>query len=530
MDSSIEKITKERTIYGRLNLGVTESGEYINHILKGEVMNSKSIILRAMALPVVVVLCEQALAFSGSGSGTEADPYVITTVEQLQEMENDLDAYYELGNNIDASATKTLNGGQGFLPVGTASNPFTGDFDGQGHMITSLYINRPSTNEVGLFGCIRDGAVVCNVGLSEVDITARINSGSLVGYSGGSTVCNSWSSGSVRGSHNYQMRLGGLIGASCGADTYVYQCFSRAKVTATGGAHQVGGLAGYNGHGSIMSDCYATGDVSAYWKVGGLVGDNPYPEGGYITRCYSVGRVTGIGGGLVGFNYQGGRTYDSYWDINTSGKTTSKGGIGKTTAEMMKQATFVNWNFVEVWDIVENETYPFLRPFLKPIPVGVDIKPGSCPNPLNVKSRGVLPVAILGTEDFDVNSIDIASIRLAGAAPIRSSFEDVATPVSDASECACSTEGPDGFTDLTLKFETQMIVGALGEVSHGDELVLELTGVLSDETPIEGRDCVIIRGRHKPLNRADFNGDGTVDMADFAAFSENWLQSSIVEY
>jgi len=160
----------------------------------------------------------------------------------------------------------------------------------------------------------------------------------------------------------------------------------------------------------------------------------------------------------------------------------------------------------------------------------IDIKPGSCPNPLNVKSRGLLPVAVLGSEDFDVTTVDIASIRLAGVAPIRSSYEDVATPVSDSNECECSTEGPDGFLDLTLKFETQGIVEALGEVGHGDELILRLTGVLSDETPIEGSDCVIIRGKHKPINKADFNGDGTVDMADFAAFAENWLQSSIVEY
>lgn len=175
----------------------------------------------------------------------------------------------------------------------------------------------------------------------------------------------------------------------------------------------------------------------------------------------------------------------------------------------------------EIWDIYMS--YPTE-------PRDIDIKPGSCPNPLNVKSRGLLPVAILGSEDFDVSSIDAASIRLAGVAPIRSSFEDVGTPLVDANECECSTEGPDGFLDLTLKFETKRIVEALGEVSHGDELMLKLTGVLSDGTHIEGSDCVIIRGKHKPLSKADFNGDGIVDMADFAAFSENWLQSSIVEY
>jgi hypothetical protein len=204
-------------------------------------MRHKSNLVSAMAILVVLGLCGSVWAFSGAGSGTEADPYIITTVQQLQEMQNDLDACYVLGNDIDASATSSWNGGEGFLPLGTTLNPFTGTFDGQGHTISSLFINRPSTDEVGLFGCIGDGAVVCNVGLAEVDITARINSGSLVGYSSGSTVCNSWSSGSVRGSHDYQMRLGGLIGLSSGADSYVYQCFSSVNVTATGGAHQVGG-------------------------------------------------------------------------------------------------------------------------------------------------------------------------------------------------------------------------------------------------------------------------------------------------
>jgi hypothetical protein len=186
---------------------------------------------------------------------------------------------------------------------------------------------------------------------------------------------------------------------------------------------------------------------------------------------------------------------------------------------------------VRIYDraLSEQEIWDIYMSYL-PEPRAIDIKPGSCPNPLNVKSRGLLPVSVLGTEDFDVSSIDLASIRLSGIAAIRSSFEDVGTPLVDANECECSTEGPDGFLDLTLKFETQKIVDAIGEVDHGDELVLELTGVSLDETPMEGSDCVIIRGRHKPINKADFNGNGIVDMADFAAFAENWLQSSIAEY
>ncbi|MHC4154027.1 MAG: hypothetical protein ACYST6_03740 [Planctomycetota bacterium] len=167
------------------------------------------------------------------------------------------------------------------------------------------------------------------------------------------------------------------------------------------------------------------------------------------------------------------------------------------------------------------------------LPVDVDIKPTSCPNPLNLKSRGVLPVAVLGTESFDVTEIDPASIRLAGVAPLRSSLEDVATPVADGGECDCSDAGSDGLTDLTLKFSTQEIVDALvfvlGQKEYGlkntvpDILVLTLTGELQDGTPIEGSDCVVLVGKIPEgffARKADINEDGAVELADLALFKK----------
>ena len=127
------------------------------------------------------------------------------------------------------------------------------------------------------------------------------------------------------------------------------------------------------------------------------------------------------------------------------------------------------------------------------VEVAVDIKPQSCPNPFNVNSNGVLPVAIPGSETVDVNDIDVDSIQLAGVSPIRSNYEDVATPLVDPIECECSTEGPDGYIDLTLKFEIQAIADALGEAYDGEEFILYLTGYLYDGTPIEGSDCIIVR-------------------------------------
>ena len=128
---------------------------------------------------------------------------------------------------------------------------------------------------------------------------------------------------------------------------------------------------------------------------------------------------------------------------------------------------------------------------LQASPVAIDIKPGSCPNPLNVNSKGVLPVAILGTGGFDVTQVDGALLE--GVAPIKFDYEDVSTLVrADTEECECTTEGPDGYLDLTLKFDTQEIVTAIGDVEDGQVLHLTLEVILADETILETSDCVVI--------------------------------------
>lgn len=139
-----------------------------------------------------------------------------------------------------------------------------------------------------------------------------------------------------------------------------------------------------------------------------------------------------------------------------------------------------------------------------PIPVFVDIKPGGCPTPVNVGSQGVLPVAVLGTATFDVQRIDPASITLAGVAPLRWTLEDVATPYPlDLQECEihdCHALGGDGFIDLTLKFDTQAVAQAIGEVFDRDCLHLELRGKLKESyggTSIRGYDVVSILKKGK---------------------------------
>ena len=135
------------------------------------------------------------------------------------------------------------------------------------------------------------------------------------------------------------------------------------------------------------------------------------------------------------------------------------------------------------------------------IPVYIDVKPGSCPNPLNLKSKGVLPVAVLGTAEFDVTTIDPGTILLTregceGVAAIRWSYEDVATPFT-GELCDCNDLNGDGYIDLTLKFDTQELVSNLElDKVAGETIPLTVTGNLNAEnggTPIEGKDCIRVQ-------------------------------------
>jgi len=132
-----------------------------------------------------------------------------------------------------------------------------------------------------------------------------------------------------------------------------------------------------------------------------------------------------------------------------------------------------------------------------PTIVDIDIKPESCPNPVNLGKQGLLPVAIIDTVDFDIEDIDPDTILLMregyefGVAPIRWNYEDVATPYTGTDDCGCHELGGDGYLDMSLKFDTQELVIELNLVEVvGQTIPLTLTGKLSDGTLFEGQDCI----------------------------------------
>jgi hypothetical protein len=158
-------------------------------------------------------------------------------------------------------------------------------------------------------------------------------------------------------------------------------------------------------------------------------------------------------------------------------------------------------------------------------PVDIDIKPGSCPNPFNLKSMGVTPAAILGSEELDVTTIDPASIRLDGVPALRSGLEDVATPAM-GNECACSTEGADGYMDMTVKFKSPLLTAEIADdAAPGAVLELTLTAYLEDGTLVEGTDCIVLVGNVPKVidaMRADLNGDGKVNGKDLLILKAAW--------
>ena len=122
-----------------------------------------------------------------------------------------------------------------------------------------------------------------------------------------------------------------------------------------------------------------------------------------------------------------------------------------------------------------------------PIPVAIDIKPGGYPNCINISNTGVIPVAILGSADFDVRDIDVSTLQFAGLTVRVKPNGSLQCSVEDVSGDFTSLEGaPDGFEDLVCQF--------LDDESNwtpGDSMAT-LTGSLYDGTLIEGEDEICI--------------------------------------
>lgn len=305
--------------------------------LQGEHPNAFSnTVSSAAGAPIWTLLaCSKAaskpegIPFAG-GNGSELNPYQISTLENLQAVQYGPNQHYLLVNDIDATDTSGWNDGDGFIPVGSIDEPFNGTFDGNGHTITGLAINRDNENNVGLFGVTGEGSEINNLGLESVQVSGDIRTGGIAGYHKGSI-----QSSYVTGNITANTMVGGIAGVNEGT---IQNSYSLGELT----GEFTGGLAGVNHADGTIQSSYAAGPVSENENTGG---------------------VSGVNHGTVS---------QAFWDTESTGQETGGGGTAKTTHEMNTLIVFINagWDFKgetengtgEIWNMgnSRNSGYPYL--------------------------------------------------------------------------------------------------------------------------------------------------------------------------
>ena len=356
--------------------------------------------------------CPRVGCLFGGGVGSQTDPYQIFTKGQLNDIRGDfLDDHYILMNDLDFDDHTYANVAKGWLPIGDATTPFSGSFDGGGNVIRNLFINRGEAR-VGLFRQLGATGSLEGLGVEDVAVegnqfagglvgetlesatitlchatgvvTSRSeNAGVLVGKNSGTiTLCHATgtatgpsatgilvgenaTSGTVRSSHSAGSaessgsNAGGLVGRNVRGT--ITSCYSTGRAEVSRGA-AVGGLVGFSNAGTIKW-CYATGTATVRFEgvAGGLVGES---FGTKITSCYSTGATQTNGTPAEGLVGSGGTVLNSFWDTDTSGITTTGKGTGKTTAEMKALTLEMLGDSGGLsWDVGNENQYPAVRSY-----------------------------------------------------------------------------------------------------------------------------------------------------------------------
>ncbi|TAL67530.1 MAG: T9SS type A sorting domain-containing protein [Bacteroidetes bacterium] len=349
----------------------------------------KIMIVKIYFLLIIVNFISVTYTFALSGKGTKDEPFLITNIYEFQQIiEGDTLLYYKLINDIDASDTRNWNVGDHDRNPDTPDEPmgfkplyFSGQIDGNGHIIKELFINRPSEENIGLFSTlkwrlwdIRFGRIF-RLGLENCYIKGKIYVGSICGF----------------------------LASDNGSIT---ECYSTGEILAN---DRSGGFCGWNGSLDGIIDSYTSCTIFTNNSINDYAIAS-FSEGlnvnGNARKCYTIGKA--ISPKKVS-NF--GRSEDSpdcFWDIETTGIPDTGGhrAKGLPTSKMKKKATYFNagWDFEKVWCIDEGKDYPKLRAFGKCPPLDVPLEPedngnkiDAFPNPASTLIDVVYKLQSLGS-------------------------------------------------------------------------------------------------------------------------------------
>ncbi|PDY82772.1 prepilin-type N-terminal cleavage/methylation domain-containing protein [Bacillus cereus] len=296
------------------------------------------------------------------GDGSYYDPYVISTVGELQGIKLNPDNYFELGNDIKACVTHSWNGGKGFEPLPY----FEGSFEGKGFTVSDLYINRPDEDDIGLFSKTNTPYIHININLKNPNITGRDNVGSVVGAPGTLNGTEyrkiNVENGKVEG-RNY---VGGIFGKPGNYVSLDYSSFT-GEVK---GKENIGGFIGSSENQLSINYCYFRGSVIGENNVGGVVGKvDVRNEKAGMFYMYLVANITGNTNTNYMYGSRLGSQYDTvfsnvFYDKEKTNYVTTYSGVkGLTTNEMKDYTKYSGWDFVDDWTIdpSKNDGYPTFR-------------------------------------------------------------------------------------------------------------------------------------------------------------------------
>lgn len=428
-----------------------------------------------------LLICQHGFAQTAiqpAGEGTFESPYLIENLGNLYWLSQNpaewTKRFYQT-NNIDAASTATWDDGAGFSPIGNSTTQFSGFYNGQGFAISNLHINRPASDDVGLFGKLYL-AYIRNLFLPNVTVVGANCVGALVGDTYNlSDILNCGANGIVTGVNE----VGGLVG-NC-MQTVISNCGSKGTVNSTGIA--AGGLVGRSRFGSDINNCFSRSEVIGNDIVGGLVGENLYENSQMINivNCYSTGHVSGNSqiGALVGVN--NGDVINSFFDYVTSGLYTSAGGVGYDTEAMKDQAIYlnVNWDLYFVWGFnsSQNDGYPYLRAPINPPAEAPQAGDGTMENPFQISSLENLVWLSRSPVHWDKHFIQTADINLLPFHTEGWNWSYDFSPIGNQKQSFSGKYNGQGFTidNLMIEREIWSNIGLFGYVQSADIRNLNLT-------------------------------------------------------
>lgn len=427
--------------------------------------------LRSKAVDMPLHLLPTGTSPFGGGEGTSESPYQISTPAQLAKLaelvssddETTRNAYsdkhYKLMEDIDLSAyNKSYDGGKGWVPIGRVIvnriRSFNGKFDGNGKVITGLYINRADEGSIGLFGYIYN-ANIKNIAVMGANVNGNNKVGGIAGMVSYGTVGGCYVSGTISG----ERFIGGIVGAHAANKPILQDCRNDASVR--GNDDTIGGIVGWTA--GVVKNCYATGSVSGSTKVGGIAGDITYAGGGgNVRNCAALnpaitatgadtGRVAGNNTGTLTSNYAfSGMKVNGI--IVTNGTAADINGLDMGIAQANAAEFWMtggNWNIsawnTSIWEITDNKL-----PVLTVFPAGTQSGDGG----LYLIERDIANATVGSSDNFIYNGsqqIPTLTVTFDGAALVKDKDYTLAITSADGTDTSAGTKAGEVTITLTGK-------------------------------------------------------------------------------